>query len=149
MIIYLGSFYICLGLIFLLIPLLYLEVGRPKDLIKAALNLMIGTILITKQKIFENLSIVICLLLTILILLYVAEVFSSRWNQLTFNEKNQLKTFVEFKKNLSKTLEAINLGVTNLIKSLNFFKYIRNNENINKKKWVRKEKDDIIKSSTN
>tara|TARA_B100000886_G_scaffold267111_1_gene191385 strand:- start:53 stop:442 length:390 start_codon:yes stop_codon:yes gene_type:complete len=129
--------------------LLYLEVGRPKDLIKAALNLMIGTILITKQKIFENLSIVICLLLTILILLYVAEVFSSRWNQLTFNEKNQLKTFVEFKKNLSKTLEAINLGVTNLIKSLNFFKYIRNNENINKKKWVRKEKDDIIKSSTN
>jgi len=110
---------------------------------------MIGTILITKQKIFENLSIVICLLLTILILLYVAEVFSSRWNQLTFNEKNQLKTFVEFKKNLSKTLEAINLGVTNLIKSLNFFKYIRNNENINKKKWVRKEKDDIIKSSTN
>ena len=129
--------------------MLYLEVGRPKDLIKAALNLMIGTILITKQKIFENLSIVICLLLTILILLYVAEVFSSRWNQLTFNEKNQLKTFVEFKKNLSKTLEAINLGVTNLIKSLNFFKYIRNNENINKKKWVRKEKDDIIKSSTN
>tara|TARA_B100001989_G_C24367593_1_gene377724 strand:- start:190 stop:579 length:390 start_codon:yes stop_codon:yes gene_type:complete len=128
--------------------LVYLEVGRPKDLIKAALNLLIGTILIIKHKVFENLSILICLLLTLLVFLYVAEILSSRWNQLTDKEKNEIKTVGEFKKNLSKVSEAVNLGLSNLTESLSFIKYSRNNENINKKKWVRNEKSDIIKSST-
>ena len=148
MVIYLGYFYIFFGFIFLFIPLFYLEVGRPKDLIKAALNLLIGTILIIKHKVFENLSIVVIFLLSVLVFLYVAEILSSRWNQLTDKEKNQIKTVGEFKKNLLKISEAINLGVSNLIESLSFIKYFRNNENINKKKWVRNEKSDIIKSST-
>ncbi len=148
MIIYLGSFYIFFGFIFLFIPLVYLEVGRPKDLIKAALNLLIGTILIIKHKVFENLSILICFLLTLLVFLYVAEILSSRWNQLTDKEKNKIKTVGEFKKNLSKISDAINLGVIKLTESVSFIQYFRNNENINKKKWVRNEKRDIIKSST-
>ena len=142
-----GSFYIFFGFIFLFIPLVYLEVGRPKDLIKAALNLLIGTILIIKHKVFENLSILICLLLTLLVFLYVAEILSSRWNQLTDKEKNEIKTVGEFKKNLSKVSEAVNLGLSNLTESLSFIKYSRNNENINKKKWVRKGENDSIKTS--
>ena len=37
-IVYLGSFYIVIGAIFLLVPIIYLELGRPKDLIKAFLK---------------------------------------------------------------------------------------------------------------
>ena len=50
-IVYIGIFYLLIGSIFLLIPLLYLELGRPKDLIKAFFNLSIGFILILKNKI--------------------------------------------------------------------------------------------------
>ena len=67
------------------------------------------------------------------------EIFLSRWNQLTDKEKNKLTTFLEFKNNLSKILEAINLGVGNFIKSFNFDK---NNQNLIKKKWVRNDKND-------
>ena len=146
LIIYLGSFYILLGSIFLFIPLIYLEVGRPKDLIKAFLNLLIGIILIIKNNFFDNSFIAILLLVTALFIFYLVEIFSSRWNQLTDQEKSKLTTLVEFKKNISKISEAITLAVRNFKNSLNFFKFDRNNKNLNTKTWVRNDKNDNIKS---
>ena len=143
---YLGSFYIVIGTIFLFIPLIYLELGRPKDLIKAFLNLSIGFILIVKNKTINELLFVIFLLITVLVSMYLVELFLFRWNQLTDKEKNKLTTFLEFKNNLSKILEAINLGVRNLTKPLNFFNFNSNNEKIEPKKWVRNDKNDNIKT---
>ena len=113
MTIYIGSIYIFLGLIFLIFPIIYLEIGRPKDLIKAALNLFIGIILIIKNKAFDNLENFVFILITFLVVLYVLEVFSIRWNQLTDKEKIKLTTFVEFKKNVLKVAEATSFGVDN------------------------------------
>ncbi|WP_032514580.1 MULTISPECIES: hypothetical protein [Prochlorococcus] len=145
LVVYLGSFYIFIGTVFLLVPLIYLELGRPKDLIKAFLNLSIGLILIIKNKTIDESFFLIFLLLTILVVLYLVELFKSRWNQLTDKEINKLTTFMEFKNNLSKILEAINLGVKNLSKTLNFFNFDKNNRNISPKKWVRNDKNDNIK----
>ena len=47
---YLGTFYIVIGAIFLTVPIIYLELGKPKDLIRAFFNLLIGLILIIKNK---------------------------------------------------------------------------------------------------
>ena len=146
MIVFLGYFYILIGTIFLFIPLIYLELGRPKDLMKAFLNFLIGFILIIENKIIDESLFVIFLFLTVLIFLYVVELFSFRWNQLTDEEKNKLTTFLEFKKNLSKILEAINLGVRDISKPSNFFNFDKNNEKISSKKWVRNEKNDNIKA---
>ena len=145
MIFYLGSFYIVVGTVFLLVPLIYLELGRPKDLIKSSLNLLIGFILIIKNKTLDKSFSLIFLLFTGLIVLYLLELFSYRWNQLTEQEKNKLVTFLEFKNNLSKILEAINLGVKNFAKPLNLFNFGSNNQNTSQKKWVRNDKNDNIK----
>ena len=142
---YLGSFYLAIGTIFVLVPIIYLELGRPKDLIKGFLNLLIGFILIIKNKIIDDSLFGIFLLLTVLVFLYLIELFLSRWNQLTDNEKKKLSTFLEFKNNFSKILEAINLVVSNLTKPLNFFNYSRNNQNTTQKKWVRNDNNDNIK----
>ena len=135
-IVYLGIFYLLVGSIFLLIPLLYLELGRPKDLIKAFLNLSIGFILILKNKIVDESLFVIFLLLTLIAVLYLFELFLSRSNQLTDKEKNKLTTFLEFKKNLSKILEAINFGFRNFTKDINFLNFDGKNKKISQKKWV-------------
>jgi len=139
LIIYLGSFYIIVGTVFLVVPLIYLELGRPKDLIKSFLNLLIGFVLIIKNKAIDE---SLFLIFTLLIVLYILELFSSRWNQLTDKEKNKLTTFLEFKNNLSKIFEAINLGVKNFAKPLNFLNFIGNNQNTSPKKWVRNDKND-------
>ena len=101
LIFYLGTFYIVLGTIFLTVPIIYLELGKPKDLIKAFLNSLIGLILIIKHKTLDKPFFVIFLFLTVLVILYLVELFFSRWNQLTGNEKKKLTTFLEFKKNFS------------------------------------------------
>ena len=142
---YLGSFYIFVGTIFLFVPIIYLELGRPKDLIKAFLNLLIGFILIIKNKTIDVSFTVILLLLTLLVVLYVLEIFLSRWNQLTDNEKNKLTTFLEFKNNLLKILDAIKLGMKNFAKPLNLLNFDSNNKNTSSKKWVRNDKNDNIK----
>ena len=146
LIFYLGTFYILVGIIFLNVPIIYLELGKPKDLIKAFLNLSIGFILIIKNKIIIlNESIfIISLLLTVLVSLYIIEISISRWNQLTDKEKEKLTTFLEFKNNLLKILEAINLGFRNFTKPLNFFNF-GSNKKISPKKWVRNDKNDNIK----
>ena len=51
---YLGIFYILVGTIYLTVPLIYLELGKPKDLIRAFLNLLIGFILIIKNKTLDE-----------------------------------------------------------------------------------------------
>ena len=145
-IVYLGIFYLFVGSVFLLIPLLYLELGRPRDLIKAFLNLSIGFILILKNKIVDESLFVIFLLLTLVAILYLLELFLSRWNQLTDKEKKKLTTFLEFKKNLSKILEAINFGFRDFTKDINFLNFDGKNKKISQKKWVRNENNDNIKN---
>ena len=64
LIFYLGTFYILVGTIYLTVPLIYLELGKPKDLIRAFLNLLIGLILVIKNKTLNESFFVIFLFLT-------------------------------------------------------------------------------------
>ena len=145
LIFYLGTFYILVGTIFLTVPIVYLELGKPKDLIKAFLNLLIGLILIIKNKTIDESFFVILLFLTVLVVFYLVELFLYRWYQLTDNEKKKLTTFLEFKNNFSKILESINLVFRDSTKPLNFFNFGSNNKNTTQKKWVRNDKNDNIK----
>ena len=146
LIIYLGYLYILIGTIFLSVPIIYLELGKPKDLIKAFLNLLIGFILIIKNKSIDETLFIIFLSLTVLVIFYLVELVLSRWNQLTDKEKNKLKTFLELRNNLLKILEAINLGVGNFVKPLNLFNFDSNKQKIIPKKWVRNDNNDNIKA---
>ena len=145
LIFYLGAFYILIGTIFLTVPIIYLELGKPKDLIKAFLNLLIGLILIIKNKTLDGSFFVIFFFLTVLVVFYLVELFLSRWYQLTDNEKKKLTTFLEFKNNFSKILEAINLGFRNFSKPSNFLNFGSNKKKSTPKKWVRNDKNDNIK----
>ena len=102
LIFYLGTFYLVIGTIFLTVPIIYLELGKPKDLIRAFLNLLIGFILIIKNKTIDESFFVIFLFLTVLVMFYLVELFLSRWYQLTDNEKKKLTTFWSLKKTFRK-----------------------------------------------
>ncbi len=145
LIFYLGAFYILVGTIFLTVPIIYLELGKPKDLIKAFLNLLIGLILIIKNKTLDESFFVIFLFVTVLVIFYLVELFLYRWYQLTNNEKKKLITFLEFKKNFLKILEAVNLVFGDFTKPSNFFNFGSNSKNTTQKKWVRNDKNDNIK----
>ena len=107
-------------------------------------------LLIFKHNSFDILYFSIFTVITALLTLYLIEIFSIRWNQLTNQEKNKLKTLEEFKNNLSIFLKAISLAREDFLNSNNILKFGRKNENLNKKKWVRNdENDNIITSNEN
>ncbi|MDC3118166.1 hypothetical protein OA503_00685 [Prochlorococcus sp. AH-716-K03] len=131
-------------------PILYIELGRPRDFIKGGLNLVIGMLLILKHNTFDTVNYSIFTVMTALLTFYLLEIFSIRWNQLTNQEKNKLKTLEELKKNLSIFLKAISLARKDFFTSNNILKFGRKNENLNQKKWVRNdENDNIINSNKN
>ena len=144
LIFYLGTFYILVGTIFLTVPIIYLELGKPKDLIKAFLNLLIGLILIIKNKTLDESFFIIFLFLTVLVIFYLVEIFLSRWYQLSDNEKKKLTSFLEFKKNFLKILESINLGFGDFKKPSNLLNFGGSNQNKTQKKWVRNDNNDNI-----
>ena len=125
----------------MLIPLTYIELSRPRDLIKAGLNLIIGMLLLVKNNIFDIFYSSILIVLTILFIFNLVEIFSIRWHQLTNKEKDKLKTVVELKKNISTLLEAISLARKDFLNSNNITKFGRKNENLNKKQWVRNDEN--------
>ncbi len=134
----------------MLIPLIYIELGRPRDLIKAGFNLILGMLLLVNKSIFDRTYSLILIVMTLLFTFYLVEIFSIRWNQLTNQEKNKLKTIEEFKKNLSIFFGAISLARRDFLNSNNIFKFGRSNENLNKKKWVRNgENDNMINPNKN
>ncbi len=131
-------------------PLIYIELGRTKDFIKSGLNLVIGMLLILKHNSFDALYSSIFSVVTALLTFYVVEIFSIRWNQLTNQEKNKLKTLDELKKNISIFLKAISLASNDFLNLKNILRFGRKNENLNKKKWVRNdENDNIVTSNKN
>ena len=126
-------------------PLIYIELGRQRDFLKGGLNLVIGMLLIFKHHRFDTLYSSILIIITLLLTFYIVEIFSIRWNQLTNQEKNKLKTLEELKKNLSIFFKAISLARKDYLNPNNILKFGIKNENLNKKKWVRNgENDNII-----
>ena len=135
-----------MGTIFLLLPLIFIELGRPRDLIKSALYLLVGVILITKYNIHDNIFDLLIISLGLLISFHVFEIFSFRYNLLTDEEKSKLKNLIEIKKSLSKFLKAVLLVFKNYSKPRNFLKFDINNKSLTKK-WVRNDDDSILSSN--
>tara|TARA_Y100001978_G_scaffold153318_1_gene138602 strand:+ start:372 stop:926 length:555 start_codon:yes stop_codon:yes gene_type:complete len=144
LIVFIGCLYLVLGCISLLIALLFIELGRPKDLIQSGLLMLLGLFLIIYKNIFTFKIVLILTLNAVLIGFYCIENFSYRWNQLIDKEKFDIKSVSGLKKNFSIIYKIINLDLKNLFFS-NKLKNIFKNTSI-KKKWVRKQ-DNIINSS--
>ena len=145
LIIIISFFYIILGSISLLIPLLYIELGRPRDFIKAGIFLILGIVLIIYKNIFTNLISLIVFLNTVLVIFYIFENFSYRWNQLLEKEKFEIWNFNKFINNFSIILNIVRSSLNNLLfrSQIN----IESEDKLIKKKWVRKNDNNLKKTS--
>ena len=144
LIFFIGILYLFIGSISLFTALLFIELGRPKDLIQSGLLILLGTFLIIYKNIFTFKISLILTLNAVLISFYIFENFSFRWNQLLEREKFEIKSLSGLKKNFSVIYKIISLDFKNLFFN-NKIKNIFINTSI-KKKWVRKS-DNIINSS--
>ena len=134
--VFVGTLYVILGFISLFIALLFMELGRPNDLIRSGLIILLGIFLIIYRNIFTLKISLILTLNAVLINFYFFENLSYRWNQLLDKEKFNIKNFSGFNKNFSIIYTIITVDLKNLLFNNNL-KSIFKNTSI-KKKWVRK-----------
>ena len=132
---FIGVLYLFIGFFSMLTALLFIELGRPKDLIKAGLLILLGIFLIIYKNIFTIKISLIVSLNALLIIFYFIENFSYRWNQLLDKEKFVIKSLSGLNKNFSEIFKIISLELKNL--PFMNIKNISKDTSI-KKKWVRK-----------
>ena len=134
---FIGLLYLFIGFISMFTALIFIELGRPKDLIQSGLLILLGTFIIIYKNVFHfKISLILSLNAT-LVSFYFIENFSYRWNQLLDKEKFDIKSLSGLKRNVSNIYGIIRLDFKNILinnKIGNVFK----NTSI-KKKWVRKQ----------
>ena len=137
LIVFIGAIYLLIGFISLIIALMYIELGRPKDLIQSGLLILLGTFLIIYKNIFTFKISLILTLNAVLIIFYFIENFLFRWNQLLDKEKFDIKSLSGFKRNFSIIYSIIKVDLKNIFLKNNIGNLFKNTSI--KKKWVRKQ----------
>ena len=132
---FIGSLYLFIGGISLFTALLFIELGRPKDLILSGLLILLGTFLFIYENVFNLKVSLILSLNALLISSYFIENFSYRWNQLLEKEKFDIKSLSGFKTNFSIIYRIIKLDLKNIFLDNKLGNVFKNNSI--KKKWVR------------
>ena len=130
-----GSIYILLGVFSLLISLLFIELDRPKDLIKSGLMITLGIFFIIYKNSISFSTYLILMLQSILLSFYIVENYLFRWNQLLEREKKEITSFKGFINKSNLYLNLVMDGVKILFLK-NFNKNLLKNNSI-QKKWVR------------
>ena len=146
MVLLLSYVYFVLGLAYLFVPSIALELGRPKDLLKGGLFFLLAIFLLIKKNTFTSSDLIIIIFNNLICFILIAEINLNRWNNLSETEKKSLRNFSVIKNKLILFLDAIKLGNTNL-----FSKYLRSNnldKNADKRVWVRSGKDNLEKNSS-
>ena len=143
MLIFQGYLNLLLGFIFLLIPIIFIELARPKDLFKAGLLLLSGISLILKYDNFDGETLFIFLINSLLIYIFIIETFLLRWDQLSLKEKNQIVKFKVISGKFQTFFQVIQISFQKIFtKPLIVDNLIKTPDT---KKWVRKDnKDELI-----
>jgi len=137
--------YFVLGLAYLFVPSIALELGRPKDLLKGGLFFLLAIFLLIKKNTFTSEDLVIILFNNLICFILIAEINLSRWNNLSELEKKSFRNFSVIKNKLLLFLEALKLGNKKLLsKSL---KANTLDKNVVKRVWVRSEEDNLKNNS--
>ena len=137
--------YFLLGLAFLFVPSIALELGRPRDLLKGGLFFLLAIFLLIKKNTFTSSDLVIIIFNNLICFILIAEININRWNNLSELEKKNFRNFSVIKNKLLLFLDALKLGNKNLLS-----KPLKTNtldKNAVKRVWVRSEKDNLKNNS--
>ena len=146
MVLFLSYSYFFLGITYLFVPSIALELGRPKDLLKGGLFFLFAIFLLIKKNTFNSSDLIMILFNNLICFILIAEINLSRWNNLSDIEKKSFKNFSVIKNKLLLFFNALKLGNKNL-----FSKSVKVNnldKNVAKRVWVRSEKD-ILENNKN
>ena len=133
-----GDICLLFGLALLLLPLLAVELSRPRDGVWGAVVLILGLVLVTSSDRMRGAPMLAVLCGSLLISRLSAEVGQSRWRALSDEEQTKLGSADHWRNNLQQlgsAMASLGEGLTGIVKQLK----PAGKSGVTLKKWVRPE----------
>ena len=131
-----GDICLLFGLALLLLPLLAVELSRPRDGVWGAVVLVLGLVLVTSSDRMRGAPMLAVLCGSLLISRLSAEVGQSRWRALSDEEQTKLGSADHWRNNLQQlgsAMASLGEGLTGIVKQLK----PAGKSGVTSKKWVR------------
>tara|TARA_B100000214_G_C23659876_1_gene486959 strand:+ start:123 stop:641 length:519 start_codon:yes stop_codon:yes gene_type:complete len=139
-----GYLFLFVGLLILVLPLMLVELTRPRDWFIGGMFLFLGLFLLVEKDLLRGSINLLVISMAILYGKMMAEIIQSRWYQLSSEEKKRIGSFERWLESLKQIGQIFSL----LGKSfLNFFKYFgtESKESSKEKKWIHPELKEELK----
>ena len=138
--------YLCLfvGLLILALPLILVELSRPRDWLIGGLFLFVGLFLLVENDLLRGSINLLVFNMAILFGIMISEIIQNRWYRLSFEEKKRIGSFDRWLESFKQLGQIFSLlGNSFLI----FFTSFRSQSEkpLTEKKWVRPELKEEIK----
>ena len=131
-----GYFFLCVGFLVLALPLILVELSRPRDWLKGGLFLFLGLFLLVENDLLRGSINLFVIPIAILYGIMISEIFKTRWYQLSLKEKKRIGSFERWFESFKQLGQILALQVKGF---LNFFKSLstKPEKPLKEKKWVR------------
>ena len=116
-----GYLFLCVGLLILALPLMLVELSRPRDWLMGGLFLFLGLFLLVENDLLRGSINLLVISMAILYGKMILEIIQTRWYQLSSEEKKRIGSFqrwFESFKQLGQSFALLGNGFLNLFKSL-------------------------------
>ena len=142
-----GYLFLLVGLLVLALPLMLVELSRPRDWFLGALFLFLGLFFLVENDLLRGSINLLVISMATLYGKLISEIIQSRWNQLSFEEKKLIGSFQRWFESFKQLGQIFTLLGNSF---LNFFKSFRaqSEKTSIQKKWVRSEvKEEVNKKA--
>ena len=139
-----GDLFLFVGFLILALPLILVELSRPRDWLIGGLCLFLGLFLLVENNFLRGSIHLFIISMSVLYGVMMSEIIQTRWHQLSFEEKKRIGSFERWFESF-KQLGQIFALIGNSF--LNFFNSFKNQSQkpLIEKKWVRPELKEEIK----
>ncbi len=138
-----GYLFLFVGLLILALPLMLVELSRPRDWLMGGLFLFLGLFLQVENEILSGSINLLVISMAILYGKMILEIFQTRWYQLGVEEKKRIGSFqrwLESLKQLSQIFALLGNGFLNFFTNLTS----QSEKPLKEKKWVHPELQEKI-----
>ena len=133
-----GYVFLVAGLLILALPLILVELSRPRDWLIGGLFLFLGLFLLVENDILRGLINLLVISMTILYGIMISEIIKTRWYQLSFEEKKRIGSFERWIESVKELFQIFTLLVNRFLNISQSFR-TQSDKPLIEKKWIRPE----------
>ena len=139
-----GYLFVFVGLLILVLPLMLVELSRPRDWLMGGLFLFLGLFLLEENDLLRGSINLLVISMAILYGKMILEIIQTRWNQLSSEEKKRVGSFQRWFESFKQLCQSFGFLVNGFLDFFKSFK-TKTEKPLKEKKWIHPELKEEVK----